>query len=142
MVQNHKCANKIGIVIDGWFLTNMSRAGRGRKSPEMVAFAARSSGSSEKPFCLALKKRESDFQCRISCTENPCRLGGLGGHDGSVIGHDGPLAILASKIVYFMAIPYAIAALVRKCIMYGRRGVFCTSGRYVILRYTYCMIVN
>ena len=72
--------------------------------PEMVAFAARSSGSSEKPFCLALKKRESDFQGRISCTENLCGLGGLGGHDGLGIGHDGPPAIVASMIAYITAV--------------------------------------
>ena len=70
----------------------------------MVAFAARFSGSSENPCCLALKKREPDFQCRISCTENLCRLGGLGGHDGFVVGHDGPQAILSSIVIYIMAL--------------------------------------
>ena len=70
----------------------------------MVAFAARFSGSSENPCCLALKKREPDFQCRISCTENLCRLGGLGGHDGFVVGHDGLQAILSSIVIYIMAL--------------------------------------
>ena len=70
----------------------------------MVAFAARFSGSSDNPCCLALKKREPDFQCRISCTENLCRLGGLGGHDGFLVGHDGPQAILASTMMYIMAL--------------------------------------
>ena len=74
----------------------------------MVAFAAGSSEAARNPFGFALTKCEPDFQCRISCTENPCRLGGLGGHDGLVIGHDGPPAILASTIVYLMAISYAI----------------------------------
>ena len=70
----------------------------------MVAFAARSAGSSEKPCCLALKKREPDFQCRISCTENLCGLGGLGGHDGLGIGHDGPPSILTSIIACITAV--------------------------------------
>ena len=64
------------------------------KSPEMADFAAGSSGMHESPCTFALKKRKSDFQCRISCTENLCGLGGLGGHDGFVVGHDGPQAIL------------------------------------------------
>ena len=70
----------------------------------MVAFAARFSGSSENPCCLALKKREPDFQCRISCTENLCRLGGLGSHDGLGVGHDGPPAIVPSIIACITAV--------------------------------------
>ena len=104
MVQNHKCANKIGIVFDGSFLTNMSRAGRGRKSSEMAAFAAGSSGSSRNPGGFALKKREPDFHRSISCAENLCHLGGLGGHDGLGVGHDGPPAIAASVMAYITAV--------------------------------------
>ena len=60
------------------------------------------------PFRVALKKREEDFQCRMSCIESLCRLGGLGGHDGLGVGHDGPPAIVASSIVYNRANTYLL----------------------------------
>ena len=69
----------------------------------MAAFASASSGAQESPCRFALKKRDADFQCRMSCIENLSRLGGLGGHDGLGVGHDGPPAIVASCIVYIMA---------------------------------------
>ena len=74
------------------------------KSPEMADFAAGSSGMHESPCTFALKKRKSDFQCRISCTENLCRLGGLGSHDGLGGGHDGPPAIVPSIIACITAV--------------------------------------
>ena len=70
----------------------------------MAAFAAASSGCLQYPLRGALTKRGSDFQCRISCTENLCGLGGLGGHDGLGIGRDGPPAIVASMIAYITAV--------------------------------------
>ena len=69
----------------------------------MATSAVGSSGALQGPFRVALKKREEDFQCRMSCIENLSRLGGLGGHDGLGVGHDGPPAIVASCIVYIMA---------------------------------------
>ena len=69
----------------------------------MADLASASSGALQGPCRIALKKREEDFQCRMSCIENLSRLGGLGGHDGLGVGHDGPPAIVASCIVYIMA---------------------------------------
>ena len=52
------------------------------------------------PCVVALNKREPDFHGRGSCHGDLVRLGGLGGHDGLGVGHDGPPAIVASCILY------------------------------------------
>ena len=74
------------------------------KSPEMAYFAAIPSGMHKRTSGFALKKRRSVFHCRISCTENLCRLGGLGSHDGLGVGHDGPPAIVPSIIACITAV--------------------------------------
>ena len=76
----------------------------GPKSGPMSSFAAGPSGYPGKPFGLALKKRGTDFQCRISCTENLCRPGGLGSHYGFGVGLGGPPAIMAWIIVRIIAL--------------------------------------